>query len=97
MTRADTLTERQEHLDGGLAAVRCARCGAEVRARKLSPQQTSVQWTGRAERSCTTLAAAAAPRPQPPPVATSPQHPHRQHPPVSEGRRVAAALIAMTD
>lgn len=60
MTRADTLTERQEHLDGGLAAVRCARCGAEVRARKLSPQQTSVQWTGRAERSCTTLAAAAA-------------------------------------
>jgi hypothetical protein len=60
MTGADTLTERREYLEGGLAELSCARCGARVRARKLSPQQTSVQWTGQAERQCPELAAAAA-------------------------------------
>jgi len=63
MTRADTLAERLEYLEGGLAAVRCARCATYVRARKVSPQQTSVQWTTRAARECAVLATAAAGRP----------------------------------
>jgi hypothetical protein len=60
MTRTDTLAERRDYLEGGLAEVRCGRCDARVRARKLSPQQTSVQWTARAARQCRELAAAAA-------------------------------------
>ncbi|GAB1646657.1 hypothetical protein [Krasilnikovia sp. MM14-A1259] len=60
MTRADTLAERRAYLEGGLAEVRCGRCGAAVRARKLSPGQTSVQWSTQAERACAVLAAAAA-------------------------------------
>lgn len=60
MTRADTLAERREYLEGGLAEIGCARCGAQVRAGKRSPQQTSVQWTPRAERACPTLAEATA-------------------------------------
>jgi len=60
MTRADTLTERWEYLEGGLAELSCARCDARVRARKLSPQQTSVQWSAQAGRQCLELAAAAA-------------------------------------
>ncbi|RZU53689.1 hypothetical protein EV385_5622 [Krasilnikovia cinnamomea] len=60
MTRADTLAERHAYLEGGLAEVRCGRCGADVRARKLSPRHTSVQWSTRAERACAVLAAAAA-------------------------------------
>jgi hypothetical protein len=60
MTRADTLTERREYLEGGLAEVPCGRCAARVRVRKQSPQQTSVQWTARAARQCRELSAAAA-------------------------------------
>jgi hypothetical protein len=52
-------TERQEYLEGGLAELSCARCDARIRARKSSPQQTSVQWTTRATRQCDALAAAA--------------------------------------
>ena len=52
MTRADPHTERQEYLAGGLEELACARCGALVRVRKSSPQQTSVQWTTRAARQC---------------------------------------------
>ena len=56
MTRAATLTERQEYLEGGLAGLSCDRCGALVRVRKSSPQQTSVQWTTLATSRCETLA-----------------------------------------
>jgi hypothetical protein len=59
MNRADTVAERQEYLDGGLVPVACGRCPALVRAKKLSPQQTSVQWTTAAARHCVELAAAA--------------------------------------
>jgi hypothetical protein len=52
MTRAETLTERQEYLSGGFTEVACARCDAVVRVRKSSPQQTSVQWTAAASRQC---------------------------------------------
>jgi hypothetical protein len=58
MTRADTLAERDEYLEGGLTDVRCDLCGTLVRARKASPQQTSVQWTRPAARSCIRLGAA---------------------------------------
>jgi hypothetical protein len=36
--------------------VRCARCAAVVLAAKFSPQQTSVQWTPDAVRSCAEFA-----------------------------------------
>lgn len=59
MTGADrtgvgTRTERQEYLEDGFEELACARCGALVRVRKSSPQQTSVQWTIRATGQCTT-------------------------------------------
>ncbi|MEU7907165.1 hypothetical protein [Actinoplanes sp. NPDC049118] len=60
MTRADTLAEQRAYLEGGLAELRCGRCGARVRAKKSSPQQTSVQWTTAATRECDELAALAA-------------------------------------
>jgi len=63
MNRADALAERDEYLEGGLTEVRCDLCGTLVRARKASPMQTSVQWTGSAARSCMRLEAAAAGRP----------------------------------
>jgi len=63
MTRSDTLSERQAYLEGGLTEVCCEHCGARVRARKASPQQTSVQWTAPAARTCARLAAAAGARP----------------------------------
>ncbi|GIF22821.1 hypothetical protein BJ973_000821 [Actinoplanes tereljensis] len=47
-----TLTERQEYLEGGYEKVACTRCDALVRVRKSSPQQTSVQWTTQAEKTC---------------------------------------------
>jgi len=37
--------------------VRCARCAAVVLAAKFSPQQTSVQWSAAAVRSCAEFAA----------------------------------------
>ncbi len=52
MTRADTLTERQEYLRGGFEELVCERCAALVRVRKSSPQQTSVQWSTEAVRQC---------------------------------------------
>ncbi|MFI7600447.1 hypothetical protein [Actinoplanes sp. NPDC049681] len=55
---SDTLAERRAYLEDGLAELSCDRCGALVRAGKRSLQQTSVQWTVRAARECTALAAA---------------------------------------
>lgn len=60
MTRADTLAERRAYLEGHLAGLDCGHCGARVGVRKLSPQQTSVQWSAQAERRCATLAEATA-------------------------------------
>jgi hypothetical protein len=60
MTPADTRAERRAYLEGGLTEISCGHCGARVRARKASPQQTSVQWTTRAERACATLTEATA-------------------------------------
>ena len=55
------LTERQEYLEGGYAELACARCDALVRVRKSSPQQTSVQWTTAAEKTCATRLTALVP------------------------------------
>ena len=46
---------------GTVACVRCARCGAAVRAVKFSPQHTSVQWTAAAVRACWEFGAAGRP------------------------------------
>jgi hypothetical protein len=40
--------------------VQCARCAAVVLAAKFSPQQTSLQWTPDAMRTCAEFAARAA-------------------------------------
>ncbi|GIE94350.1 hypothetical protein [Paractinoplanes rishiriensis] len=63
MTRADSLAERRAYLDGNLTKVECGSCGTVVRARKLSPMQTSVQWTTPSAGACPRLAAAAGDRP----------------------------------
>jgi hypothetical protein len=46
------MSEATEYLEGGLADVACRRCAAKVRAKKLSPQHTSVQWTLQAVGEC---------------------------------------------
>jgi hypothetical protein len=48
--------ERAEYLEGGLTAVTCAQCGVTVRAKKNSPQHTSVQWSRLAVDGCTEFA-----------------------------------------
>lgn len=56
MTRPETLLDRRSYLEGGLVEVGCQRCGVTVRAKKLSPMQTSVQWTRPAVRACAEFA-----------------------------------------
>ena len=60
MTRAETLAERRDHLDGNFTSIRCESCGTLVRARKSSLQQTSVQWSAGA---CDRVASTAGDRP----------------------------------
>jgi hypothetical protein len=61
MSRPQTLADRRGYLEGGLTEVCCDECGAQVRAKKMSPAQTSVQWTTPAARRCLEFAA----RPEP--------------------------------
>ncbi|MFC7343384.1 hypothetical protein [Saccharopolyspora griseoalba] len=44
-----TESDRREYLDGGLRPLACRTCGARVLVKKLSPEQTSIQWTGSTE------------------------------------------------
>lgn len=77
MNRTDPPTERQEYLIGGYVELTCARCAAQVRVRKSSPQQTSVQWSTRAARQCPALSSdeqRPAPVPTCPDLRTSIQH-----------------------
>jgi DNA-directed RNA polymerase subunit RPC12/RpoP len=60
MPRADTMTDLHEYLDGGLADLRCERCGVTVLVKKNSPRHTSVQWSTEAVRGCAEFAARAA-------------------------------------
>jgi hypothetical protein len=52
---------RLEYLEGGLHDLACEHCGAKVRVKKTSPQQTSVQWTTNAVRECAEFAVTARP------------------------------------
>jgi hypothetical protein len=52
MTRPETLADQRTYLEDGLRELACDGCGALVRVKKNSPQQTSVQWTTRAVRQC---------------------------------------------
>jgi hypothetical protein len=52
MTGPTTAADRQRYLAGGLADLACDQCGAVVRVRKHSLQQTSVQWSLEATGRC---------------------------------------------
>jgi hypothetical protein len=47
-TRAD----RDEQLNAGFRPLTCRQCGTEVRVRKRSPDQTSVQWRSDSAAHC---------------------------------------------
>lgn len=48
--------DRQAYLDGGLTDLSCQSCGVQVRVKKTSVQQTSVQWSAAAVGGCTEFA-----------------------------------------
>jgi hypothetical protein len=48
----DTAADRRAHLESGLTAVDCRRCGACVLVRKGSTEHTSIQWSAEAQRRC---------------------------------------------
>jgi hypothetical protein len=50
--RPETVADQRRYLEDGLRELTCEGCGALVRVKKSSPQQTSVQWTTRAVREC---------------------------------------------
>lgn len=54
---AGTLADRREFLESGLTPVRCGTCAGEVRVRKASPVQTSVQWSADPAATCPEFAA----------------------------------------
>jgi hypothetical protein len=70
MTRPQTLADRREYLQGGLRDLACDGCGAHVRVKKSSPQQTSVQWTCQAASRCAEFSARVALGGTAPPVDT---------------------------
>jgi len=47
---ATTVADRDEQLNAEFRPLTCQECGTEVRVRKRSPQQTSVQWQSDAAR-----------------------------------------------
>ncbi len=54
---AGTLADTREFLDSGLTPVRCNACATEVRVRKASAIQTSVQWASDPAATCPEFAA----------------------------------------
>lgn len=42
---AGTAADQRLYLEGGLRPLPCATCGVRVLVKKLSPEQTSIQWT----------------------------------------------------
>ena len=64
-----TAADRDEQLNAGFRALTCRECGTEVRVRKRSVQQTSVQWQRDATRRCPYLTR---PTPTAPPVESCP-------------------------
>jgi hypothetical protein len=51
-----TQADREEQLNAEFQPLACRQCGTEVRVRKRSPQQTSVQWQCEATSRCPFLA-----------------------------------------
>ncbi len=56
MSRPETLADQRLYLEHGLRQLACHGCGALVRVKKSSAQQTSIQWTTRAVRECAEFA-----------------------------------------
>ncbi|MEV4648287.1 hypothetical protein [Saccharopolyspora sp. NPDC049357] len=42
---AGTAADQRLYLEGGLRPLPCTTCGVRVLVKKLSPEQTSIQWT----------------------------------------------------
>jgi hypothetical protein len=61
MTRPETIADRQAYLEDDLTELACDRCSAQVRVRKSSPAQTSVQWSVRAAGQCAEFAGRSGP------------------------------------
>jgi hypothetical protein len=51
-----TWADRDEQLNAEFTPLTCQECGTQVRVRKRSPQQTSVQWVSEASTGCPYLA-----------------------------------------
>jgi hypothetical protein len=56
MSRPETIADRQAYLEDDLTDLVCDHCAAQVRVRKTSPAQTSVQWSVRAAGQCAEFA-----------------------------------------
>ncbi|HEY0448029.1 hypothetical protein [Actinophytocola sp.] len=54
---AGTRADQREFLESGLVPLRCGACGSQVRVRKASRMQTSVQWSGDPAATCPEFAA----------------------------------------
>lgn len=67
-----TESDRREYLDGGLRPLSCRDCSVHVLVKKLSPEQTSIQWTGPTTR-CPEIAARAADGEHPAEIDTCPR------------------------
>ena len=51
------MSDRRDHLLGGLTDLACDRCAVRVLVKKNSPQHTSIQWTAPAVQGCAEFAA----------------------------------------
>ncbi|GGL22528.1 hypothetical protein [Nocardia jinanensis] len=54
--RAQTVVDQERYLEDGLTPLRCQACHTEVRVRKSSSRQTSVQWTENPATHCPVFA-----------------------------------------
>lgn len=54
--RHTTQVDRRAYLEGGLTDLTCDSCGVQVKVKKSSAEQTSVQWSAAAVRRCVEFA-----------------------------------------
>ncbi|WP_084505174.1 hypothetical protein [Nocardia harenae] len=54
--RAQTVVDKRRYLEDGLTPLRCQACGTEVRVRKASERQTSIEWTEPPQERCPVFA-----------------------------------------
>lgn len=50
--RTQTVADKQNYLESGMAPIRCGACGTEVLVRKNSYKHTSIQWVSDPSSSC---------------------------------------------